>query len=127
MTLVVDASVVAEVLLNTSRSGPARRHLAGEHLVAPSHLTAEVTSVVRGWMLGGHLREADGVRALREFPLLGIDLVDMTPRLPAVLALRHNRSAYDALYVVLARDLECALLTLDARVVRAAPDCAVTP
>ena len=57
MTLVVDASVVAEVLLGTER-GRRAAPLLGEHLlIAPDHLTAEVASVVRGWSLGGHIAD----------------------------------------------------------------------
>jgi predicted nucleic acid-binding protein len=47
--------------------------------------------------------------------------------LPDALALRHNLSAYDALYVAAARVLDCGLLTRDRRLA-AAPglDVAVT-
>lgn len=51
----------------------------------------------------------------------------MMSLLPAVYALRHNVSADDAMYVVLARAAQCSLLTLDARLAAAAPDCAVLP
>ena len=51
----------------------------------------------------------------------------MDQMLPAVYALRHNVSAYDAMYVVLARAAQCRLLTLDARLAAAAADCALLP
>lgn len=47
--------------------------------------------------------------------------------LPVVFALRHNLTADDAMYVVLARAAGCRLLTLDVRLAAAAPDCAVVP
>lgn len=127
MTLVVDASVVAEVLLGTARGASAVPYLEGHDLIAPQHLTAEVASVVRGWSLGGHLTEDDALRAFREFQQLGVEQVPMIDRLPAVWALRHNLTAYDAMYVVLARVIGCRLLTLDARLAAAAPDCANIP
>lgn len=127
MTLVVDASVVAEVLLGTSRGAYAVPHLEGHDLIAPQHLTAEVASVVRGWSLGGHLTEDDALRAFREFQQLGVEQVPMIDRLPAVWGLRHSLTAYDAMYVVLARVIGCRLLTLDARLATAAPDCANVP
>ena len=58
---------------------------------------------------------------------LGVEQMDMTDLLYEVWSLRHNVSAYDAMYVVLARAIDCPLLTLDVGLVRAAPDCCVTP
>lgn len=127
MTLVVDASVVAEVLLGTARGASAVPCLEGHDLIAPQHLTAEVASVVRGWSLGGHLSEDDALRAFREFRQLGVEQVPMVDRLPAVWARRHSLTACDAMYVVLARVIGCRLLTLDARLAAAAPDCAKVP
>lgn len=127
MTLVVDASVVAEVLLGTRRGGAAAA-LIGEHeMIAPQHLTAEVASVIRGWSLGHHLTDSEALRAYDEFELLGIEQVEMMPFLSAVHTLRHNLTAYDGMYVVLARAAGCSLLTLDVRLARSAEDCAIVP
>lgn len=127
MTLVVDASVVAEVLLGTERGRRASALLGNEDLTAPNHLSAEVLSVLRGWCRGGHLSEERALRAIEEFGLMDVEQLDMTGSLTDVFALRHNLSAYDAFYVVLARALECRLLTYDARLARAASDCALIP
>lgn len=126
MTVVVDASVVAELLLGTARGVAAIDTLSSdESWIAPSHLTAEVASVLRGWSLGGHISEARALAAFDEFDQLGVDRIDMVALLPAVFALRHNLTAYDAFYVVLARAAGCRLLTLDSRLAAAAPDCAL--
>lgn len=127
MTLVVDASAVAEILLGTERGIAAAAMLGDHELLAPQHLTAEVASVIRGWSLGGSLTEQRASRAFSEFALLGIEQVAMISLLPAVHALRHNLSAYDAMYVVLARAAACKLLTLDVRLATAADDCSVLP
>lgn len=127
MTLIVDASAVAEILLGTPRGAPAASLLGEHHLLAPSHLTAEVASVLRGWSLGGHLSEKRALLAFEEFEQLGVEQVDTTKLLPAVFALRHNLTAYDAMYVVLARAVGCRLVTLDVRLAGAAPDCAIVP
>lgn len=127
MTLIVDASAVAEILLGTAR-GVAAAALLGDHeLLAPQHLTAEVASVIRGWSLGGQVSEQQALRAFKEFDILGIEQVAMISLLPAVHALRHNLTAYDAMYVVLARAAGCRLLTLDVRLAKSANDCAVLP
>lgn len=127
MTLVVDASAVAEILLGTE-SGRRAAALLDEHaLIAPSHLTAEVASVVRGWSLSRQITDEQALRAFREFEELGVEHIPMMSLLPAVYALRHNVSAYDAMYVVLARAAQCQLLTLDARLAASAADCALVP
>lgn len=56
-----------------------------------------------------------------------VEQIAMTDLLPEVWSLRHQVSADDAMYVVLARAAGCVLLTLDARLARAAPDCCVVP
>ena len=127
MTLVVDASAIAEILLNTQRGLRAAAKLGDHHLIAPDHLTAEVASVMRGWSLRGHLADAEPLQAFSAFHQLGIEQVAMSDFLPAVWALRHNLTAYDALYVVLARAAGCSLLSLDARLAAAASDCVVMP
>lgn len=127
MTLVVDASAVAEILFGTESGRRAAALLDGQELYAPAHLTAEVASVIRGWALSRQITDEQALRAFREFEALGVEEVPMMSLLPAVYSLRHNVSAYDAMYVVLARALECELLTLDARLAAAAEDCALLP
>lgn len=125
MTLVVDASAVAEILFGTEAGRRAAALLDEHELVAPQHLTADVASVVRGWSLSRQITDEMALRAFREFEALGVEQVSMMSSLPAVYALRHNLSANDAMYVVLARAAECSLLTLDARLAASAPDCAL--
>lgn len=123
MSLVVDASAVADALLGTRRGRDVATQLGDHMLVAPGHLTAEVLSVLRGWTMAGLVGQERALTALHDFDQLGIELIDTTPLLADAYALRHNLSADDALYVVLARALGCRLLTLDARVANSAPDC----
>lgn len=127
MTLVVDASAIAELLLGTERGAAVAEQLGDHGLIAPQHLTAEVASVIRGWALDGHLSEAEALQALREFQQLGVEQVPMIDLLPQVWALRHHVAAYDGMYIVLARATGYPLLTLDVRLARAAPDCALVP
>lgn len=127
MTLVVDASAVAEILFGTDAGRRAAALIDGHELLAPQHLTAEVASVVRGWSLSRQITDEQALRAFREFDALGVEEVPMMSMLPAVYALRHNASAHDAMYVVLARAAQCSLLTLDARLAASAPDCALLP
>lgn len=127
MTLVVDASAVAELLFGTEAGRRAAALIDGHDLLAPQLLTAEVASVIRGWSLSQQITEEQALRAFREFDALGVEQVPMMSMLPAVHALRHNVSTYDAMYVVLARAAQCSLLTLDSHLAAAASDCALLP
>lgn len=127
MTLVVDASAVAEILFGTEAGRRAAALIEGHELLAPELLTAEVASVIRGWSLRGQITDEQALRGFGESCELGVEQMPMASMLPDIYALRHNISAYDAMYVVLARATQCRLLTLDARLAAAAPDCAVLP
>ena len=127
MTVVVDAPVIAEVLLGTERGLAAAPLIRDRTLIAPPHLEAEVASVIRGWSLGGHITESEALQAFREFEQLGVEQIEMMSLLPEVWALRHDLTAYDAMYVILARAVGCELLTFDERMAAASPDCAVLP
>ena len=124
--LVVDASAVAEILLGTAKGRVAASLLGDQVLIAPQHLSVGVMSVLRGWSLSGRLTEEEALTAITAFRALGIELVPMDDLLPEVWRLRHNISAYDAFYVVLARACHCQLLTLDTRLASNAPDCAMS-
>lgn len=125
--LVVDASAIAELLLDT----PAGRRVAAlvveEDLVAPQLLVVEVASVLRGWVLGRGLDAGRAELALEDLDDLGIEWEDLPPLVGDAWALRNNFSCYDAVYVALARTLQCKLLTCDARLARSAHDVAILP
>lgn len=122
---VVDASAVGELLLSATRGPAVESIMKGHVLYAPQLLVAEFGSLLRGLVLGGHVSESRAAGALDDFQNLGIEWVDMPPLLPAAWSLRHNISAYEAMYVVLAEALGCKVLTFDARLAEASDRCIV--
>jgi predicted nucleic acid-binding protein len=116
--IVVDASVVAELLVELPRAARIRERLAqagGDEadLAAPHLLDAEVGQVLRRWVLHGQLRAARAEAALDDLADLPIQRHDHRPLLRRAFALRENASFYDALYLALAEVLDAALLTCD--------------
>lgn len=81
----------------------------------------EVVSTLRGWVLGRDLDPDRAAGALEDFRALDITLLDMLPLIDGVWSLRHSITAYDAMYVALARAMDSPLLTLDARLIAALP------
>lgn len=119
--IVVDASALVEVLLQTSRAASVERCLRGHELVAPDAVDAEVLHALRGLERGGKAtpqRAATAITRLGELPL---DRVAVSGLHAEVWALRHALSIYDAAYVAVAQRLGCALLTLDRRLAAGAP------
>lgn len=123
--IVIDASVVVELLSELESTPRLHARLLGETLIAPDVLPLETASILRGLNLGGHLDDDDLDVARDDLLRLPVDLHPSLPLIPRVLALRnnlsaYNLSAYDASYVALAEAFRCPLLTLDRRLANAA-------
>ena len=114
--LVIDASVLADALLV---AGPARERLASNNLQAPELIDAELLSVLRRLVLADKLPEGHALQALATAERLGLRRHPSRCLRPRAWELRTNLSAYDALYVALAEQLNATLLTADARLARA--------
>lgn len=119
--IALDASSVVDWLLQTSagQSIEKRIYSRNETLHAPHLLDLEVTQVLRRLALQGvvPVRRAD--EAFRDLLYLRINRYSHLVLLPRIWQLRHNLSAYDAAYVVLAEKLGTALVARDGRLASA--------
>ncbi len=119
MTIVVDASALAEVVVRSERAGLVEELLRGQVLIAPDLINSEVLSVLRGWLarsLIDHIRAARAVRNLVTAPIRRFATSSL---IDEIWSTRHNLTPYAAAYVVLARRTGAALLTLDMRLMHA--------
>ena len=119
--IVVDASVVIEVLLQTDvgRSITGTLLDGRDTLHAPHLLDVEVVQVLRRFVLRREVYEArarEAIDTLRVFP---ITRYPHEPLLGRIWALRENLTAYDAAYVALAEGLRSPLVTRDRRLASA--------
>ncbi len=122
MTLVADASVLAEYLLGTAVGGEIAEMFHRDPSLHVPHLAVvEVVSVLRGWVRAGHVTRSRAEAALDDLSDLPAMRWPADPLLPRIWALRDNLSAYDATYVALAEALDATLVTADARLARAVP------
>lgn len=115
--IVLDASAVVDWLLQTSagQSVEKRIYSRSETLHAPHLLDLEVTQVLRRLALQGVVSTHRANEALRDLLDLRITRYPHLVLLPRIWQLRHNFSAYDAAYIVLAEKLGAAFVTRDAR------------
>src|SRR5262245_9557152 len=115
--MVVDASAALEVLLQTERGIRIAERLfaSGDTLHVPHLLDNEVAHALRrAWRQG--LVEAGRVEeALTDLAAWALIRYPHALFLPRIWSLRHNITAYDAVYVALAETLEATLVTCDAR------------
>lgn len=113
--IVLDASVVAELLLRTPDASRVEARVlgSGEPLAAPALLDVEVAQVLRRYVLRGEVAELHGRSAISLLSRLPIRRHHHGPLLRRVWELRQNLTAYDATYVALAEGLRATLLTRD--------------
>lgn len=114
--IVLDASVVIDLLLDTRGAADAIRERVradAKGLAAPHLLDAEVGQVLRRFVLAGQLlpeRAEDALQDLADLPLIRHA---HGPLLGRAFELRDNATIYDGLYLALAEGLEAPLLTRD--------------
>lgn len=118
--LVVDASVLFEVVADTPGSDRLRERLAeDEDHVAPHLVDAEVLSVIERQHRIGTLDATAASQAVEDLRLWPGERWSHRPLLARAWELRGNVRSYDALYVALAEALQATVLTLDQRLARA--------
>ena len=119
--IVLDASAAIDWLLQTSAGQHIDKRIYSHHesLHAPHLLDLEVTQVLRRLASQGVISAHRADEAIRDLLDLRITRYPHQLLLPRIWQLRHNFSAYDAAYIVLAEKLRAALVTRDARLASA--------
>lgn len=119
--IVVDASVLANVLADDGPDGSLARERVGQSgdLFAPDLVDIETVSVLRKRWLADDLTERRFASAIDELEALEFVRYPALPLMQRAFELRANLTPYDAVYIALAEGLGCALLTADARLARA--------
>ncbi len=119
--IVVDASAVLEVLLNTRAAARVAERLFGgrETLHVPHVLDLEVAQTLRRYVLAGDVNVERGGEALGDLRDLPLHRYPHEPFLDRIWELRRNVTAYDAAYLALAEALGAPCVTRDAKLAKA--------
>src|SRR4030081_3972867 len=115
--IVLDASAAVDWLLQTPAGQRIENRIysRNETLHAPHLLDLEVTQVLRRLALQEVVSVHRADEAVRDLLDLRITRYPHFVLLPRIWQLRHNFSAYDAAYIVLAEKLGATVVTRDGR------------
>jgi predicted nucleic acid-binding protein len=115
--IVLDASVVVELLTNGPLSDSLRGDLAGrrEPFIVPHLLDVEVLSALSNLIAGQRIDSHRTDELLTALAMLPAERYAHTPLLERIWELRQNFSAYDAAYIALAEATNSVLYTSDAK------------
>jgi predicted nucleic acid-binding protein len=113
--IVLDASIVVELLINGPLAQAVRRDVAGrdELFLVPHLLDVEVVSAIRSLVAGRRIHSHRIERLLADLAALPAERYAHTPLLGRIWELRHNFTASDAAYIALAEATDSILYTSD--------------
>ena len=113
----VDASVAAKWVLHEADSDAARRIVEQAQLMAPDLLWAELGSLLWRRQRNGELTAAQAREMLLTLRAFRIRTHGMFPLLPLALeiAMTIGHSVYDCVYLALADEEDCRVVTADRR------------
>jgi predicted nucleic acid-binding protein len=118
VTCVVDCSIIIRLLASKPGDELLRQRLA-RTVHAPTLIDAEVSSVVRGLSITAkpelQISAERALEMLADYAGLRIARHPMQPLQARAFELRHNLTAYDAMYIALAESLGIPLLTDDGK------------
>lgn len=124
--IVLDASALVDVLVEQPNADWLLQHMVGTEVCAPGHQTVEALSALTRLHRAGHISEAALSSAASDAVMLHQQLVPPTVgHVQRALELRSHVRITDGLYVALAEERDCPLLTTDRRLARTVSTCEV--
>jgi predicted nucleic acid-binding protein len=113
--IVLDASVVVELLTNGILAGPIRNELArhDQSFLVPHLIDIEVMGALRGLAAGQRIDSHRSGQFLAALAALPAERYSHTPLISRIWELRHNFTPYDAAYIALAEATGSVLYTCD--------------
>jgi predicted nucleic acid-binding protein len=113
MLLVIDTSVILAVVLNEATKPELVRLTTGAELVAPLSLHWEIGNALSAMIKRKRITLPEALQALLEYQKIPIRFLDVPLDDTVLVVEQHQIYAYDAYFIVCARQQSCPLITLD--------------
>lgn len=124
--IVLDASALVDVVADRASKDAVLAQIEQQHIIAPGHQLAEVSSAVIHLLRAGELDRAAAGRALSDAASLVQEVIPANrEQLMRAFALRDSIRILDGVYVAIAETYRCPLVTTDGRLARSNPPCEV--
>lgn len=124
--IVLDASALVDVVADRPPKAAVLSHIDKQHIIAPGHQLAEVSSAVVRLVRAGELDQASAERALGDAAALVQQVVQANrEQVMRAFALRDSIRILDGISVAIAETYRCPLVTTDGRLARSNPPCEV--
>lgn len=124
--IVLGASALVDVVADRPLKDAVLDRIDGERILSPGHQLAEVSSALAHLLRAGDLDLVESEHALAEAASLGQELVvPDAKQLLRALALADRIRVLDGIYVAIAEERRCPLVTTDGRLARSNPPCEV--
>lgn len=120
MELVIDTSAIIAVIANEAVKPALIAATVGAQLVAPASLHWEVGNAFSAMRKRGKLTANQATAALRVYREVPVRLIEVPLEEAVAVAAEFDIYAYDAYFLVAAREFSCELLTLDRGLIHAA-------
>lgn len=105
--------------MDRAGQSPRQSRSPAAEIVVPDHFHLECASALRRIELRREVSPTEAQTALEQLLDLRVRRVSTAPLVREAWGMRHNVTVADALYVIIARRLQVALVTGDARLARA--------
>jgi predicted nucleic acid-binding protein len=113
MALVVDTSVILAVVLNEPTKARLIQLTTGADLIAPLSLHWEIGNALSAMLKRKRATEEEAQAALLEYQKIPIRFLDVPLDTTLQIVAQYRIYAYDAYFIVCARQQSSALITLD--------------
>lgn len=126
-SLVLDASAMVDLLLDTGASGTVQSAIRGRPLAVPAHFDAEVLSAIGRLRRAGEVNDSAAAARVERLAVAPLRREPLAPLLMGAWARRDDTRLADAIYLELASALDTVVLTTDHRLARAHPTAIAVP
>jgi len=113
MSLIVDTSVIISVITNESHKTKLIRATKGEELIAPISLHWEIANAFSAMFKRNRISLEQAKEAMKYYSQIKIRFVEVDLNKTLDIAFNNNIYAYDAYFIVCAKQYKSKLISLD--------------